>query len=79
MSGFLRSGTVPVSENKECAGKANNLSEQADEGIDVETLANDGAAATTPNVMTDRTVSDSLGRDKDPAAGGGSLYMTHWL
>jgi hypothetical protein len=40
------------------------------------TFANDGAAAATPNVKTDKTVSDALGRDKDPAASGGSLYMT---
>ena len=37
-------------------------------------IANDGAAAAaaTPNVKTDKTVSDAVGRDKDPAANGGS-------
>jgi hypothetical protein len=40
------------------------------------TIAKDGAAAATPNVKTDKTVSDALGGDKDPAASGGSLYMT---
>jgi hypothetical protein len=36
-------------------------------------VANDGAAAAaaTPNVTTDETVSDALGRDKDRAASGG--------
>jgi hypothetical protein len=36
MSGYLRSKTVPVSENKECAGKANSVTEQGEESIDVE-------------------------------------------
>ena len=40
------------------------------------TTANDGAAAaaaaTTPNVMTYKTVPDALSRDKDPAASGGN-------
>jgi hypothetical protein len=39
-------------------------------------IANDGAAAAaaaaTTNFMTDKTVSDALRRDKDPAASGGS-------
>jgi len=36
-------------------------------------IANDGAAAAaaTPNVTTDKTVSDALGSDKDAAASGG--------
>ena len=36
------------------------------------TIANDGAAAATPNVKTDKTASDALDRHKDPAANGGS-------
>jgi hypothetical protein len=39
-------------------------------------IANDcaaaAAAAAIPNVTTDKTVSDALGRDKDTAASGGS-------
>lgn len=42
--------------------------------LKLRTIANDGAAAAaaTPNVTTDKTVSDALGRDKDPTASGGS-------
>jgi hypothetical protein len=36
------------------------------------TIANDGAAASTPNVTTDKTASDGLRHDKEPAASGGS-------
>jgi hypothetical protein len=35
MSGYLNSKTVPVSENK-CAGKANSVTEQGEDSIDVE-------------------------------------------
>jgi hypothetical protein len=36
VSGYLRSQIVPVSENKECAGKANNVTEQGEDSFDVE-------------------------------------------
>jgi len=36
------------------------------------TIANDGAAAATPNVKTDKTASDALDRLTDSAAKGGS-------
>jgi hypothetical protein len=35
MNGYLRSKTVPVSENKECTGKANSVTEQGEDSIDV--------------------------------------------
>ena len=36
MSGYVSSKTVPVSENKKCAGKANSVTEQGEDSIDVE-------------------------------------------
>jgi hypothetical protein len=36
MSGYLRTKTLPVSENKDCAGAGNSVTEQGEESIDLE-------------------------------------------
>jgi hypothetical protein len=36
MRGYLRSKTIPVSENMECAGTANSFTEKGEDSIAVE-------------------------------------------